>query len=445
MLDTRSHKTREGRLLRILGVGFGLAVTVGGTIGVGILRTPGMVASQLGSDWLILSIWICGGVYALMGTIAVTELGTMLPQAGGWYVYARRAFGKYGGFLVGWSDWLAQSGALAYLSTAIGDFTGQLFDPPRAGIATPVAIATLAAFALLHWSGLRSGSWAQEITSLLKAIALIAFVALCFAYGVPADNAAGPAVPAFPALMVAVVIALQSVVVTYDGWYSAIYFTEEDRDPSRNLPRSLIGGIACTIGIYLLVNLALLYALPMSELASSVLPAADVAAGIFGSIGGKIITALCIISLLSILNAVLLLTPRILFAMSRDGLFWRRALSVNPGGTPDVAMILSTAAGIVLVLSGTFERLVAVTSFFYVFIYGSGCLALFALRRREPGLHRPFRTWGYPWVPLIFLAASAAFLVGSILSDRENSRYALALIALSYPLYFMVVRLPSRR
>jgi len=431
----------KDRLLRILGVSFGIAVTVGGTIGVGILRTPGMVASQLGNAWLISLVWICGGIYAFLGTLFVAELGTALPRAGGWYVYARRAFGDYGGFVIGWSDWLAQSGALAYLAIAIGDFSAQLADPPRIALAKPVAVAMLISFAGLHWLGLRAGSRAQELTSLLKAIALVVFVALCFWFGPPSGTAApGPAVPSFPALLVALVIALQSVVVTYDGWYSAIYFTEEDCDPGKNLPRSLLGGIACTIAIYVLVNLALLYSLPMSSLASSTLPAADVASNIFGAAGGRIITALCILSLLSILNAVLLLTPRILFAMGRDGLFWSRATAVNRGGTPGIAMLLSTAAGILLVMSGTFEKLVAITSFFYVFIYGSGCIALFLLRRREPDLRRPFRNWGYPWAPLLFLVTSVAFLIGSVLGDPADSLYAVALISLSYPLYRVLYR-----
>ncbi|MBM3789479.1 MAG: APC family permease [Acidobacteria bacterium] len=432
---------QNGRLLRILGVGFGIAVTVGGTIGVGILRTPGMVAEQLGSPWLIAMIWVCGGLYALLGTVFVAELGTMLPQVGGWYVYARRAFGRYGGFLIGWSDWLAQSGALAYLAVAIGEFTGQLLERPDATFEKSVAVATLLAFAALHWIGIRAGSWTQELTSLLKALAFIAFVVFCFAVGAPPDSPAGTVrTPGFPAIIVAVVIALQSIVVTYDGWYSAIYFTEEDRDPGRNLPRSLIAGILCTIGIYVLVNLALLYALPIQSLAASRLPAADVAANIFGPYGGRIITALCILSLLSILNAVLLLTPRILLAMGRDGLFWRRATSVNRGGTPDVAMVLSTIAGILLVMSGTFEKLVAITSFFYVFIYTSGVVALFVLRRREPGLRRPFHNWGHPWAPAIFLLGSFAFLIGSVWGDIENSTYALALIAISYPLFGLLYR-----
>jgi APA family basic amino acid/polyamine antiporter len=287
-MRTTDHQGR-GDLLRILGVGFGIAVTVGGTVGVGILRTPGLVAEQIPNVWAIVVIWILGGFYALLGTISVVELGTMLPSAGGWYVYARRAFGNYGGFTVGWIDWIAQSAALAFLSTAIGEFTVALFPGIPGGIRF-VAISTLVFFAVLHWMGLRSSSWTQDATSLLKGIALLGFVGVCFLYGrsdpVPPLEA-GPLISTgLLAMTVAVVVALQSVIVTYDGWYSAIYFTEEDRDPGRNLPRSAIGGVLCIMGIYVLVNFALLYTLPLSELAGSMLPAADAAQKIFGGEGG---------------------------------------------------------------------------------------------------------------------------------------------------------------
>jgi APA family basic amino acid/polyamine antiporter len=439
-MRTTDHQGR-GDLLRILGVGFGIAVTVGGTVGVGILRTPGLVAEQIPNVWAIVVIWILGGFYALLGTISVVELGTMLPSAGGWYVYARRAFGNYGGFTVGWIDWIAQSAALAFLSTAIGEFTVALFPGIPGGIRF-VAISTLVFFAVLHWMGLRSSSWTQDATSLLKGIALLGFVGVCFLYGrsdpVPPLEA-GPLISTgLLAMTVAVVVALQSVIVTYDGWYSAIYFTEEDRDPGRNLPRSAIGGVLCIMGIYVLVNFALLYTLPLSELAGSILPAADAAQKIFGGEGGRIITALSLLSLLSVINAVLLLATRILFAMSRDGLFFSRAADVNPRGTPIAAMLLTTGSGIALVATGTFETLIAIASFFYVAVYISGFLALFVLRKREPDLPRPFRVWGYPWPTLIALVGSVAFLVASVFGDTRNSAYALLLIAASYPIFLAV-------
>ena len=431
----------SSHLLRLLGVSFGVAVTVGGTIGVGILRTPGLVAAQLPYLWAILAVWILGGIYAILGTISVVELGTMLPRAGGWYVYARRAFGDFGGFTVGWIDWVAQSSALAYLATATGEFAVALV-PAMPGGVRAFGVGVLVAFALLHRLGLRSGSKAQELTSLVKGLALIAFVILCFVYGgrSEAPVAAIPMPTSALAAVVAVIIALQSIIITHDGWYCAVYFTEEDRDPGRNLPRSAIGGVVAIIVIYLLVNLALLYTLPIPELAGSVLPAADAAQRIFGGHGGQIITALSLVSLLSVINATLLIATRVLFAMSRDHLFFKKASEVHPRGTPLLAMWLTTGASVLLVVSGSFETLVAIAAVFFVLCYLSGFVSLFVLRKREPNLERPFRVWGYPWTPGIAAVGSVLFLIGNLFSDTRNSLYAFALIAASYPVFLTMTR-----
>jgi APA family basic amino acid/polyamine antiporter len=431
----------KGKLLRLLGVGFGVAVTVGGTVGVGILRTPGMIASQLHDYGLVVLVWILGGGYALLGTVSVCELGTALPSAGGWYVYSRRALGEFAGFVVGWSDWIAQSAALAYLGTALGEFTVALV--PLEGTHKIIAIAFLAVFAFLQWRGLRSSSRTQEITSVIKGVAFLAFVLVCFfaAPRAPEETSAAAAVPPVGILLfVPFVLALQSVIVTYDGWYSAIYFTEEDRDPARNLPKSALGGVVATIALYVLVNLALLRVLPMERLAGATLPAADAAETVFGGRGGEIITLLCLLSLLSILNAVMLLATRILFAMSRDGLFFESASGVSPKGTPNVALLFTTLCGAALIATGTFERLIAIAAFFYVFVYVFGFVSIFVLRKREPELPRPFRAWGYPWSTGIALLGSVLFLFGNFVSDPENSLYAVALIAAAYPLYRLLKR-----
>jgi APA family basic amino acid/polyamine antiporter len=431
----------NGRLLRLLGVGFGIAVTIGGTVGVGILRTPGMVAAQLESYGPIVLVWILGGLYSLLGTVSVCELGTALPSAGGWYVYARRALGEYAGFVVGWSDWIAQSASLAYLATALGEFTVALV-PALSGAHKAIATFTLALFAFLQWRGLRSSSRVQELTSLAKGLAFLAFVGICFVAAPPASEPKAASFDLFR--VVPFVLALQAIIVTYDGWYSAIYFTEEDRDPGRNLPRSALGGVLATLVIYLLVNFALLHVLTVSEIAGSTLPAAAAAARIFGGRGGDVITLLSLISLFSILNAVLLLATRIAFAMSRDRLFFGAASMVNPRGTPTFALLFTTLCAVVLVASGTFERLVAIAAFFFVVVYVSGFVSLFVLRRREPGLPRPFRAWGYPWTTGVALAGSLLFLVGNGVSDPENTLYAVSLIALSYPLYrFLRSRRPG--
>lgn len=437
------EKIQEGRPLRILGVGFGVAVTVGGTIGVGILRTPGTVASLLGHPLLIISVWILGGLYALLGTNSVLELGTMLPQTGGWYVFARRAFGDHVGFTVGWSDWLAQCATLAILLIAIGEFSISLF-PFLAGSTRTIAILALLIFAILHWLGLRSSSRAQEWTSLVKAIGFLAFVACCFVLGGKSPAGSGrdplPMPRTFSTVASALVIALQSVIYTYDGWYCAVYFTEEDLNPAKNLPRSALGGVLITIGVYLLVNLALLYILPISRLASATLPAADAAQQIFGGYGSQIITALSLASLLSIINATLMIGTRVLFAMGRDGLFSSKAAHVSESGTPRLAMSLTCVAVVLLIATGTFTRLIAIAAFFFVAVDSAGFLALLFLRKREPELARPYRAWGYPWTTGIVLAGSTLFLLGNVINDTANSLYTLALIAISYPAYMLVTR-----
>lgn len=429
----------EGKLLRVLGVGFGIAVTVGGTVGVGILRTPGIVAFHIPDVWLLMFLWVLGAAYSLLGTLSVVELGTTFTEAGGWYVYSRHAFGNYGGFLIGLCDWIVQSASLAYLATAIGEFSIALFPGIPGGIGA-VGAFTLLLFAFLHYLGTRSSSRLQQITSLAKGIGLLAFVAICFLLSPPVANRESVNLPGGFPLIVALVLAMQAIIITYDGWYSAIYFTEEDKNPAANLPRSAIGGLICSTVIYLLINAALLYALPISELGASQLPAAAVATKIFGDLGGKIITAISLISIFSVVNAVLLLASRIVYGMARDGLFFTKLASVSKVGTPVPAMVLTTVLAILLVLSGTFERLIAIAAFFAVIVYSSGFVSLFVLRKKRPDLKRPFRVWGYPWTPLIALIGSVAFLIATIASDRANSLYGLILIALTYPIFRLFVR-----
>ncbi len=436
----------QGKLLRILGVSFGIAVIIGGTVAAGILRTPGTVAAQLGNFWLILAVWVAGGVYALLGALSVMELGTMLPRAGGYYVYARRAFGNYVGFTVGWSDWLSGCASLAYMAIAIGEFSAKL-QPALADHERLLASAALLLLALLHGMGLRLSSRVQEWTSLLKAVAFLTLVGACFLYRSETSAASTVAAAAsqpvtLSALFVAVVIALQFVIGTYDGWQGAIYFTEEDRDPARNLPRSILGGVLGVIGIYLLVNLALLLVLPFPQLAQSELPLADAAQNLFGASSGQLITALALVSLLSALNANLFIPTRVLFALSRDRLFAAKAAGVTAGGTPAVALLMTAAAALLFVVVGRqFDKLFAIFAFFAVANYSACFVSVFALRRSEPKLPRPFRTWGYPWTTLLALIGSLVFLIGFLFSDPRNGGYALALLALSYPAYRLVLKM----
>src|SRR6266545_4291223 len=415
----------SGQLRRVLGLGFGLAVSVGATIGVGILRTPGLVAQQFPSPFTIVLLWIAGGVFTLLGASSLIELGVMLPQAGGYYVYVRRAFGNTAGFAVGWTDWLMYCSILAYLSIAIAEFVSTLV-PISTSAVRVLGVSILIGIVLLQWLGIRVSSQFQEVTTSLKCVAFLALIAACLLMSARGYASAGVASSmTFSGL----VVALQAVVITYGGWESPLYFIEEDRDPSRNLPRTMIGGVLSVMGIYLLVNIALLKVLPMSELSGATLPAADAARVISGAHGRDLITILSVISLVPLLNAVMMMGTRVVFAMGRDRLFWSRTSTVNAGGTPDTATLLTTAIAIGLIVTGTFERLIAMTSFFLAANYSLSCLSLIVLRRREPELRRPYRAWLYPWSVWVVMVGGVIFLVAMLFGDLFNGLTALGLLA----------------
>jgi len=444
MTETPAERAESGKLLRILGVGFGLAVGIGGTIGVGILRNPGSIAEQLPSVWLIMLAWALGGVYCLLGANYLAELATMTPKAGGFCVHAQRAFGEYGGFVVGWSDWLFNTLGLSFIAVAFGEYAVSLFglDLPGGRILSTISVLIL--MTALNYVGLRSGSFTQKVTSTLKAIALVGFVIVCFVYGGAPDAAlrSGTSSVNLPvgvfAQLIAFVLAFQMVLATYDGWYGTIYFTEEDTNPSKNVPRSMFGGIALVTVIYLLVNLAFFYVLPMSTIVGSKFAGGDAVTRIFGDLGGQIITVMALLSLIGIINALLMLCPRILLALGRTGMCTARAASVNKGGTPGFALLTTAIAAIVLGVIGSFELLLAISQFLAVTIVILLVLSLFVLRRTEPDAPRPFRAWGYPYAPGLVLICAVLLFVGYIVSNPLPSAYALGVLAVSYPVFLLI-------
>ena len=431
------------RLLRILGVTFGVAVGIGGTIGIGILRIPGSVAAHLGHSGLIMAVWILSGLYAFAGANTYAELGTMLPLDGGPYVFARRAYGEFGGFLVGWSDWLLRTSSMAYLAVALTEYAAGLFSF-NPGVITPAAIAVLIFFTAFHWLGLRAGSRAQEIMSLFKVVAFFVIIAACFLFSPKLSAAPSAKPPLFSdpkLLFVAIVLSMQSILGTYAGWHAPVYFSEENTDPAKSIPRSLFTGVAVVMAIYVLINFALLYALPISKLAGSKLAAADAAQLIFGGYSSQIVTSIMLISLLGIINAAFLFTPRVMFALSRDRLFFRSGVRVNTGGTPTTALLVTVLVAIMLAGIGSFDRLFAFTAFLTVLVDVAAFGTIFVLRWREPNLPRPFKARGYPVLPAIVFLGAALLLIAFVVSSVENSLFAVIGIAVSYPVYLVVKRL----
>ena len=236
-------------------------------------------------------------------------------------------------------------------------------------------------------------------------------------------------------MLAALVSAMRNVLLTYDGWYSPIYLAEENTDPGRTLPRALIGGTVVLIVLYVAVNAALLRVLPLSALASSDLPAAAAAHLVFPRGGGELVTLISLLTVLSLVNATLLLAPRVLFAIGRDGLFTRKAAAVSAGGTPRLALAVSSAVAIVLILSGTFEQIIALATVLFLLNYISAYAALFVLRRREPDLPRPYRAFGFPFTTAIVLVGSVLALIAAVLEDLRSALIALLLLAACAPIY----------
>ncbi len=431
----------SNKLLKLLGVGFGIAVTIGGTIGTGILRKPGPIAHNLGDASIIMLVWVLVSIYAFLGVLCTIELGVSVPRAGAWYVYARRAFGDYVGFVTGITSWFGTVAALGFGAYTMCEYIALLL-PNTEPFIRYMAIGILFLLTCFHWLGTKSAGKSQEIMSFLKAVGLFAFVFICFIYGGDVktqDLIATTQRVAQPALLTGIIIALQQVFYTFDGWHTASYFTEENTDPAKNLPKSMITGVLVVIAIYLLVNLAILYIMPIDALANSKLAAADAIKLIFGEKSGKIVTFFLMISILGMLNAQIMFCPRVIYSMSKDGLFFKAAQKVNKGGTPAIAMPLTALCSMLLIISGkdTCERLSDIATFFFVMGYISGFASLIMLRKKEPNLPRPYKVIGYPFIPYLLIIVSMMFLIGAVFQDFKSGVYALVFLILSYPLYLI--------
>lgn len=428
----------RGRLLQILGVAFGLAVIIGNTIGVGILRTPGDVAAHLPDTRWFLGAWVLGGVYALLGALSLAELGAMVPESGGQYVFVRRAIGEYAGFAVGWSDWLSSCAAMALVTVSMGDYTAAVW-PALQGKAVHFALTIVAILTVIQAVGIRAGDLTQQISSLLKTLVLVALAVVCLLWTPPATSeatvsAAAPHVIGFGAI----VLALQGVIYTYDGWNGMLYFGGEVKNPGRDIPRAMAGGVLAVIAIYLLLNVAFLHVLPPERMAGQDLVAATAAREIFGDRGDTVVRGVLLVSLFSAANAILLISSRLPYAMSRDGMVWHGLARVSESGTPRPSLYLSALATAILLITGTFDQILALAAFFYVVCYTASFVSVFILRAREPNTPRPYRAIGFPWVTGFLVLGSLAFLVGNVVSDTKNSLVELGILVASYPVFLLV-------
>jgi APA family basic amino acid/polyamine antiporter len=406
-------------------------------IGSGIFLTPGAIASHLPHPGAILLVWLVGGLLSLAGALANAELGAMFPRAGGDYVYLREAFHPAAGFLVGWlSFFVIYAGTIATLAAGFAAGLAH-FVPlgPREQLAVAVAL-TLAA-SCLNYAGVRWGARANNLTAAVKIAALAAFAVLGPALGAGSAANLRPLVEGAGGLSAAGFgLALSPVLFSYLGWNSSVYVASEIRDPGRNVPRSLFLGVAICTAIYLCLNAVYLYAIPVEALRGEPNAGEAAARALFGATGGTLLALFVLASILGTLNASVLVGPRIAYAMALDRLFF--------AGVDRAHAVYRTPAGAILLALGTFERALDYTTFAIVLATMADVAALFRLRRTRPQQRRPYRAWGYPAVPALYLLANAA-VAGALLAGRPREcAIGLAIALAGLPFYALFARRVAR-
>ncbi|HEX5214774.1 MAG TPA: amino acid permease [Vicinamibacterales bacterium] len=441
----------DATLDRRLGPLDAAAIVISNVIGGGIFFVPIIVAGLVPSGWALLGVWLFGGVLAFTGAMAYAELAVLRPRAGGEYVYLRDAYGRLAAFLSGWTSFVAGfSGAIAAGAVALADYIGHFapFAKDRTPlltiplpyvpvVVTPHSVIAITAIVLLSMIHLHSaGRIVHNLLASLKVSALLLFIALGFSLGAGSlGNIGGTHAVAAPAT--GWLLALIPVMFSYSGWNAAAYVAEEIRDPHRNLPLSLALGTLAVVAIYMALNVLYLYALPLSELATTSGGLTNtVAERLFGFVAGDVLAVFTIVSIAALISAMVWAGPRVYYAMARDGLFFQAAGRVHPRfRTPVLAIVAQAIWSSVLVLAGTLSQLVEYTGFAVVLFSGIAVLAVFVLRHREPDTHRPFKAFGYPWAPAFFVIVSAAIVANGIWSTPGTSLIGLSVIAAGIPLY----------
>jgi len=431
------------------------AIVISNVIGGGIFFVPIIVAQMVPHPMPMLAVWIAGGALAFAGAMAYAELAALRPRAGGEYVYLYEAFGPLAAFLTGWTSIVAGfSGAIAASAVALAAYLGRFL--PAAADATPlvtipiphaalaltpraiVALTAIAALSVIHARGLGPGRVVQNVLAAMKVSALVVFVALALTIGRGSAAHLTDGSHAASISWASFALAFVPVMFSYSGWNAAAYVAEEVRDPGRNVPLALAIGTLAVVAIYVALNITYLYAMPVGEIASlqggRLLDV--VAERLFGFVAGNLLAVFTIISIAAGISAMVLAGPRIYYAMARDGVFLASAARVHPKfRTPVLAILAQAIWSSILVLSGTLSGLVAYTGFALVLFSGFAVLAVFVLRRREPGAHRPFKALGYPIAPAVFVIASLLMVVNEIWNRPGPSLAGLAVIGAGIPMY----------
>ncbi len=443
-------------LKRELGVFDSVMLIVGTTIGIGIFVTTGIIAQQVFSPGIILLIWFLGGLLALAGALSCAELGSSLPYAGGDYVYLREAYGPLVGFLSGWASFFVTfSGSAASLAVGFTQFIA-FFVPPLErtrtlltvelwGVAYNLSLASIFSIGIvfllsvIQMVGIRQGSRVQNLLTLLKIGALLFIIILGLSLGNGRMAHFSPfldfsKINHWSSLGVAFI----PVIFTYAGWNAVIYVAGEVKTPATDLPRSLILANLLVISLYLAINTVYFYGVPVESMQGVVRVAEVATTALFGYNTSAWITALIALSILGAMNAIIMTGPRIYYAMARDRTFFHRLAKIHPRFyTPWNAILLQALWTSILVLTGTFETLLTYVTVVIVLFSALTVGSVLVLRIAQPELPRPYRTWGYPWIPLCFILANLVIAMATLWENPLESLLGAGIVALGIPAYYL--------
>ena len=439
--------------MRALGLGSGVLFVLGSVIGSGIFLTTGMMAVKLPSATLLLTAWAAGGVLALAGGLTYAELGGMFPKSGGVYIYLREAFGPLIAFLYGWAAFCVfWSGGIAAVATGFAEYLSY-FAPTLSSshvvwtLQTPAGVWTVSAVPLvaisaiillgaINYFGVRTGNVTNVVFTIAKVAGLAALPMMAF-FASRTTPHWTPIVPPAVSPVMAFGGAMIAVLWTNDAWYCVTWIAGEMKRPQRDLPLSLFYGIGLLTLIYLVVNVAYFYALPMSDLQGTLRVAERAATAMVGPVGATVVAMTVVVSTFGCDDAAILAGARLLFAMARDGVFIKSCARIHDRyRTPHIAIVALVIWSSVLALSGSYEQLFTYVMFASLLLHMIGAIGVFRLRRMRPDLPRPYRVWGYPIVPAIFIVASAAFVLNTLITRPKESLAGLGLLALGLPVYW---------
>ena len=432
-------KGLKSELPRVLGLRDLVLLVVGIVIGSGIFLVPGAVLRPLGNSvGLAIAVWLTGGFLSLLGALTYGELSALKPDAGGLYVYIRDCFGPFFAFLFGWTLLLViSSGSVATLAVAFSNYLAE-FVPLNAWMAKVVSVLVIAVIAIVNVRGARHSANLGNLTTAIKVLAILAMSTALLVFGKNTVSLTGaPSPPSGGSSLVAGFgLAMISVLWAYEGWQYATFSAGETINAQRNYPKAFVAGTGILIFIYVFANVGYIAAIGGGGVAASNRVAASALATVFNPAVAKLVTIAILISIFSAANSVILTSPRVYFAMARDGLFFKRLSEVHPRfGTPAFAVIVAAALSAVLAATGTFEQLLTYVIFIGWIFYGLAAASVFVYRRRSAGTFRSYRVPGYPVTPLVFIAAAAALVLNTIITQPRRAALGLGIVLAGAPVY----------